>query len=422
MAVYFAPGVGEGLDPLMRALINKEQLTQEKERIKLQRADFELRQETAMAEQQRLQDAMAGATAAAQLFAMQRPEIGAVMDTLAPGAMPSFVESLQGFDMGQAQVVGQELGNVRLGSDVRVATGTEQARIQVGNMEPAVAAAQLAQTQAATRGVDLNNALMELKRNNDPQRVAEAWRLMESGQVTWEQASSAFGISNNDALPADFKLAVAPAGGAGGAGGEAARRAASLYGIMKASAATMDRLSAEGVDLGFIGSLNRSASNAAWAALTNAPLGDKEQQLIDAQKQFSNVYRLFISGQQSAVTEAERLLFTINQNPGDSEGVKQQKAFMRDLIMGMVSDAAAGLVSPVRAAQQILDAATSRGMPEEALAVFREQLADAVVYEAEGGYFGSQRVSADPTTPDTLPQALTRADEILNDMFGPAGN
>ena len=419
MAVYFAPGVGEGLDPLMRALINKEQLGQEKERIKLQRQEFELRQETALADQQRQQDMIAGASAAAQLFAMQRPEIGGVMDGLAPGAMPSFVEALQGFNMGQAQVVGQEIGNVTAGSNARVATGTEDARIQVGNMAPEVERAQLAQTQAATRGVDLNNALLELKRANDPQRVAEAWRLMESGQVTWEQASAAFGISGNDALPADFKLAVASVGGAGG---EAARRAASLYSIMKASAATMDRLSAEGVDLGFIGSLNRSASNAAWAALTNAPLGDKEQQLIDAQKQFSNVYRLFISGQQSAVTEAERLLFTINQNPGDSEGVKQQKAFMRDLIMGMVSDAAAGLVSPVRAAQQILDAATSRGMPEEALAVFREQLADAVVYEAEGGYFGSQRVSAEPTTADTLPQAMTRADQILDDMFGPGGN
>lgn len=418
MAIIQAPGGGWEL--LVETLLNKERLAQSKEEINQNRKRFEFEQEQALAARQREQDVIAGASAAAQLFAMQRPEIGAAMDPLPPGAMPSFLENLQGYNMGAAQVTGQELTNVSLGSAARVATGTEAARVEDTNLAPAVTRAELLRIQAETQGINTNNALLELKRVNDPVRVEQAWDMILSGQVTAKQAFDAQGITNT-ALPDDFKFVPPEAGDAAGAGGEQARRAAAIFNLMKASDLTMQRLASEGVDIGFIGSLNRSASKAWWQATTNAALGEKEQQLINAQKQFADGYRLFISGQQSAVTEAERIMFTISDNPGDAPEVRNQKAFMRALVLNMVEEASAGRVSPLQAATQIYDTAVAQGLPEEQLAVFREQRDDAAIYEVEGGFFGSQNASTQPTTPGTLPDAITRADELLNQIFGPSG-
>ena len=51
MAIVFAPGAGEGLDPLMRALITKEQLAQQKEALKIEQGKFKLQQDQWMSEQ-----------------------------------------------------------------------------------------------------------------------------------------------------------------------------------------------------------------------------------------------------------------------------------------------------------------------------------------------------------------------------------
>lgn len=410
---------------LLQMMVTKEQMSQAKEEMKLRQQDFKLRQDSFKLEQDEAQRqralqeaAVQGATAAAGLIASRIPGMGGTVQGLAPSALPSFLQNLQGFQQGQLTTEGMGLENVGRGianaagaEDLSFAQETRPLRLQAMSLG-------LAQTQAQTRGINLQNALTQAAVNNDPVRVQQAFDMVRSGQVTWGQAAAAFGI-NPTGLPEDFRLEL-PAGAMGGEAGQRQQQAAALFQTMRASDTTMNTLNDAGVRMGLLSSMNRSAKRPLSEWATGLTLDDDERRLVNAHKTFSDAYRYFISGQQSSDAEASRLLFTMVENPNDGEEVLRQKRFMRAMTINMAEQVAQGAMNPEQAAQQILNTATNQGMPEDLLNVFREQLNDAREYTSRGGPLmgGAPQISAAPVTMETLPGAIGNIDNLIDLTLG----
>lgn len=423
MAIIQQPS-GPGLtQTLLEILVNKQRQEQAQADLKIRQQDLKLRQEE-QARQQELQRAqMLGAQAAAQLFSQTlgqpaQTAAGALPEALqnVPGAgQAAFIENFLGLRSGFADTRDREVGT-------RVAEATEEDTVSTVQSDARRAAADAdvavetrdARVRSTEAGADLaeSNARVAVaterpritqeevaanlalaKQNNDPERVNGAWRavVQGAGTVTWGQAADAFGIDPVGFGP-EFMLPP-PITGEGG-GGEQARKAASLYSLMTASNATINQLYDEGVEIGGWGSAHRSSKNWFTNYVTGLGVDDTEGKLIQAQKTFADAYRFFISGQQSSDAEAERLLFTVLENPGDGPETVGQKRFMRDLIIQMTESIAGGTLNAGQAADRITAAARNRGLPQDQIAIFEQQAADAWAYTERGGWQASEMMDA----------------------------
>ena len=399
MPITVLPGTGQGLSPLIQALISKQELDLRKEDQKLREKDFKLKQQEYQDEQERLRHdqevAMQTAKSLIPIIAMRDQALAQQLRMTPPQALPGAVsgglEALGSLAQTRATTAGA--ARTELETDIETEVRPETVAFRRG---------QVLQQFAETQGMTIQNALGQARQENDPARVAQAWDLMQTGELTWGQASAASGVSS-DAIPSDFRLNPLAAG----SGSESAVKAGSLYNSMKAADGTINQMVDAGTNLGLMGSIHRSATGPITSWASGLFTDDDERKLIQAQKSFADAYRFFISGQQSSDAEAARLLFTMLENPGDGPETIRQKRFMRQLTIGMAQQVANGALDPVQAAQRLLDTAISQDLPEEQIAVFRQQLTEAAEYTERGGPFAS-------VVPSSSGGSVTNVPDLVN--------
>lgn len=403
MAIINAPN--QGFNLLIETLLNKEKLGQEKERINLQRKDFELRQEQAQVEQQRQQDMLEGARAAANILLMQRPDIMQAAPS-SPGALPSFLQNLQGFQLGQEQVNQAKLGTAGLASDVRVKTGTEPARvaeIQAGsrkavseaNVAEATEGTRIEQARATLADTNIRNAInSQVLAGSDPVNGARALSQWASTGLPWGQVKEAVGFTGKTSIPDDAVFTPAESS----AGGQDRAKAQMFLPGMRQSQEIITNLGrglfdADGdgkfetrlrgpVRMTVLGSLQQASKNGLLNVAINSLQDPEQQALISANRQFSDLYRFSLSGQQSSDAERLSMMLSITETAGDSDAVIAQKSRMRDLMIQVTAQRAAGLITEQNAASQMLNASLALGNPE-ITAAYANSLSQVV--DAAGG-------------------------------------
>lgn len=438
MPITQAPG-GTGFEPLqdlgsqiLNFLMQKEQLSLQKERLKLEKAESSARSEQASFERAQQEAAILGAQAAATLFSSsltgtQAQSFQSTIAGLTPEQLPSLLNTLQTLQANQGALVGQGLTQEgqRISNDVAAATAP--AAVEASFLANERGRTDLSITQQTRQAVvdaaranadnaQINAQLGRLQLTNDPSRVGQLRALWESG-LSLGEAADLSGVNIGD-LARDKKFV--PASGAGAGGGEAARNAAGYYIGMSASNDLINSLVDGGARLTLLGSVVRGSERAWIQALGNKAVSPEQRQLINAHQNFAENYRRAISGQASADREAVRILNTVAEQTGDDPRTIQQKRFMRSVMINMVQQRMVGSMTPEAAASVILQAAEAQGLDEEKLAIFREQLEDARAFtQATSTPLGTtlQGVSSQPTTIDTLSGSIERADSILSGRF-----
>jgi hypothetical protein len=73
--------------------------------------------------------------------------------------------------------------------------------------------------------------------------------------------------------------------------------------------------------------------------LGNSVIGENEQQLIQAGRQFAQQYSLFVTGQAASDPLLREIAATVIPSAGDKAGVRQQKALMRQVILQAMQSA-----------------------------------------------------------------------------------
>ena len=416
--------------------LEREQVDLQKKAQAQREKEFKFEQEQAQTEAKRLEaERMAqaqGATAVLQLIGQSRPDVAQAGQGLSPGALPGFVngalgslESLSGIRNTDTDTRGGEIANQfdEASLDARLeAIGLGNRATEVGIN---ATKAGISDTEAATKvkeaqvaNIQVQTELGRLQRDQDPGRVAQARALWETGNMTWEQAAGTAGINPGTIPPDSFYTPLTS--GSSAQGGEAARRASSFFRQMSVSNGLINSIVAETGGISFLASMQRQTGSATLDAILNQVVDPKQRQLVNAHRSFGDAYRFFVSGQQSSDREALRMLNTVAEQVNDDEGTIQQKRLMRNVMLQAAQDAAAGALDPVQAANRVLAQAEAIGMNADAMAVFREQQAEAVEYKKlldEGGGRPFRSLSGDPVTPETLPDATARINELMDSTF-----
>lgn len=206
--------------------------------------------------------------------------------------------------------------------------------------------------------------------------------ITKSAFDAWQNSTQPWGVVRKEfGLPKgemdDNAVFVDPAkAGQGGATREQAARAAPLATQMRISGALIDVLEGKR-GLGLLGSVKRSMKAGLTSTLANKALSPEQRQLVQSTAAFSDAYRFYISGQQSADVEALRMMNTVVPEYGDDADTRRQKRLLRAVQTSAVEEVAAGAISPLDAAERILIEATNLDMPAPVLAVLRAQRNDA---------------------------------------------
>ena len=420
---------------LLNLMVTKQRQEVEREDLKLRKQDAALRAEEAEREKALQRAQIEGAMAAARFMAQRNPDIGAALQGLDPAALPSAVQNILGFRQAGANVEATETGTdaqraaipgIAAGSDVAV--GTRDAQIEAGNLAPEATRAGIAQTQALTgesvarteasadtrahtraltRGVELDNIYARLRNEHDPARVAQARALWESGNLTWGEARSAAGLGKTEGMPDE---AVFSRPGGTGQNAEIMKNQG-FAAMMEQTNNMMVAMEAEGVDLSFVGSLQRQTGSATFEALANMTLSPKQRQYIHAQRIFGDAYRFSLSGQQSSDREALRMLNSMVGQVGDDPATLANKAALRNVMIQVTKAKAGGGITAVPGAQMGLNAAKLTG-DADTIDLFEGILRQAIQNSTGDG------VANSPTDPTNLPTRLDRLGGLLDSALG----
>lgn len=316
-------------------------------------------------------------------------------------------------------------------TEARVAGETAADRIRAGQLADEVTQADIAQRQAATQASEaavtaseaateasqVDARLAKLQEELDPVRVARAQSLWMTGNLTWGEARRAAGLAAGG-IPDDEKFDPTKATAASGAGGEAARKAATFGRLMQSSGAIIDFLEEKTGGISFAASLQRQTKIPLLDILINLKISPDQRQLVNAHRTFGDAFRFSVSGQQSSDREALRMLNTVAGQTGDDVETRKQKSFIRRVMTQMTLDAAAGIVTPVEAMDEIIEQALLVGMDSKKMAVFREQRADAVTFmQRRAAGRGPLILNDQPTTADSLAGSVATIDSLFNNRF-----
>jgi hypothetical protein len=417
---------GGGLEPLIQVLLTEKRLAAEKEDLKIRQGDFKLRSEQAAREQELQNAAIQGAQAAAAVLMRSRPEIASAAEGLEGAALPSFLESLQGFEQAGATLGATEAGTRATTatargaeSSARVSEATEEPQIEVARMAPALTRADLSETEArtvgllanvdqiksVTRGQELSNTYAAMQNQLGAEftpRISQARALFETGQVTWQQARETLGLPEGG-IPDD--TVFVPAGGTQ-ANAEAMKNQ-SFAQMMQTSNGIINQLEGSGVRLSLLSSLQRQTQFASFDALLNAVAGTDQERLVNAQRMFGDAYRFSLSGQQSSDREALRMLNSVSSQFADSEETISQKRVLREVMTNVTRMKAGGGITSVQGAQMGLRAARNTG-DAETIELFQEILDQAIAQEGDSG------ISNAPTDASNFGPRLERADSLID--------
>jgi hypothetical protein len=204
--------------------------------------------------------------------------------------------------------------------DANVALETEQAQIEQPKANlvytkalGAEANARVAAANAAPQGPDLR-------------AVGAMTQLWKAGGISRGDAAKAVGIELPAGLNPDEK---APETGMG-----ASDKRRNVVAATNAGAADLaiNELQKRGVKL------NTFAPLASGLKLSNVLLSDEQQQLQQANKMFGQMYALFVTGQAASDPLLREINMTMTGGGGEKEGVLQQQAIMRQVVLQAMKD------------------------------------------------------------------------------------
>lgn len=431
---------GPGLtQTLLEIIVNKERLAQSKEDLKLRQNEFALRQEEAIRQAEMQKAAMGGAQAAALLFAGNSgiPGVSKATKGMAPAQLPAFMESLIGLTSGGAQarsaVAGANVAEATTQAEIdkrraeaAVATGTVDSRIRTSaagaditesqaRVQGATEETQIKQAEANLFNTNLRNQLQAEVLKNDPQRGAlaiNAW-INSGGQMTWAEAKSAAGLTTSDSIDPELRFSPPQAGA--NVNSESAQKAQTFFPLMLESNTRINTLIGSGVRMNVVGGLLQAANSGTLETFINGLQDPEQQQLIQANRAFSDMYRFSLSGQQSSDAEKASMMLSITPQVDDDDATLAQKANLRNIMIQTVRGRAEGRIGILDAAQAGLQGARALGDPN-AIAVWEGILNDA----AEATMNGDA-----PAAPSNIPgagvpigDAGNVVDDELRRLFG----
>ena len=439
-------------ETLLNIMVQKEELAQAKEKQKIEQADFEMRQEAFQFDKLQRQESRTAAEGRVNqiLRAAQAgdPQALAVINqsplgSAARGGNADLISQLtQGLGArgpsGQAAPIEQIQEQVRLkslkedvikragaqGENLRLALDAEEVGATVTQQDaladPVGTAARLRATNTASRLNAANAGLAEEKlKRPDNQALSSAFTIYKDTGVRWGQALAEVGLTPIEGGIDPNSVFVDPEKSAT-ANAEATKQAG-FYVQMTDSNNEINRLVAKTGGITRLASFRRAItpdgfiSQAAVIAM-NSFMDADQQSLVQAQLNFSNLYRFSLSGQQSSAVEAVRMQVVIAEEVNDSDLVKAAKRRTREIMIDVTRMRAEGAITRTQGMQIIIDRSTS--LPPEAQAVLRAQLADATAadaIEAAGGQVFTF-VSSDPSTPETVVDDVAQIDNFLDSL------
>lgn len=205
-------------------------------------------------------------------------------------------------------------------SQARVAAGTEGAQITGANAQAreAVANAKAAEVALTTPAAP------------DPSQVNAALALWTRGKMTRKQAWGAMGLEVPQGLDPNE---VAPEGGAGGLGGADRRRGQVAYKSASDANANINAIEDSGTFIGPYTDLIKGTK------LGNMAIKESEQKLIQANRQFTQMYALFVTGQAASDPLLREIGSTMVGASNDKPGVREQKRRARQLFLTAMASA-----------------------------------------------------------------------------------
>jgi hypothetical protein len=218
------------------------------------------------------------------------------------------------------EVIGQaETDAARSASQARVATATEGAQITG-------AQAQAREHAANARAAEL---ALTAPAAPEPASVNAALALWTRGKMTRKQAWGAMGLDVPQGLDPNE---VAPASSGGGLAGADRRRGQVAYQSASDANNNINALEDSGTFIGPYTDLIKGTK------LGNMAIKETEQKLIQANRQFTQMYALFVTGQAASDPLLREIGGTMVGASNDKPGVREQKRRARQLFLtAMVS-------------------------------------------------------------------------------------
>lgn len=383
MPISIMPGSGQGLDPLIQALVQREQNKAEKERIRIAQEGQALEQAKFDAELGRIKDMNMGASLAAQLFAMNQPLTPEKASGIAPSVLPHVIQGLQGFQQVGGSIRGQELANVGQNIDNIVAGNTAGDKIRISSAsarnaetEARVGAAtadnRIAQSGATLQDTNIRNAInSQVLNGSDPANGARALSAWIDSGLPWAQAAETVGFTGQTSIPKDLKFV---SGAMSGAAANDRARAQMFLPLLVQSHQRIQQLGMGDFDgdgvaetqpirMNFLTAVQQAAGNGLLDIAINE-MQDKEQQaLLQANRSIADAYRFSLSGQQSSDAERLAMMLSITETSGDSLETIAQKARLRQTLIDVTAARANGTLTGMEAAQRMMNASLSLGDP-----------------------------------------------------------
>ena len=281
-----------------------------------------------------------------------------------------------------AEIAGKKAQATKAESEAKVQTGTEATQLaQPGvdlNYKKAItqeSQARTAQMTAAPSGV------------LDPQVGNAMMTLWKAGGITRADAAKMYGVTLPAGLDPNEK-APTP----GGMGAADKRRNEVATGSAKAADTVINELTNRGVKIG------KLTNYVSGTKLGNIALSEDEQQLIQANRQFGQMYALFVTGQAASDPLLREINQTVVPAAGDKPGVLQQKAIMRQVVLQAMQSAYGEGKPASQALLEAVQAAKDMGVPNDAVKFLHKSALDANNAEVRGQKDQSQSPILAPST------------------------
>jgi hypothetical protein len=304
-------------------------------------------------------------------------QMGAIAQTLPPEMVPAFAEQAR------AAIMDRE----KLQEQVRRRDAIETA---INSMEPAKQKGARAVLTFAEAGANLPKEMQQqlwpelfpADKLIDPQAMNAATTLFRTGVFTWGQARRQAGVPSLEGIPDDVKY-VAPSFRYERKPTEQQNKARAQLTLMQSNAPILDAYSMEQAP-GWLVSIFKGQVKSGWfetGANAIGAVSERDQQFLASARQFVDAWVRAVSGAQTNEQEFGRILRATIETKGDSEGTRQQKRNMRNMMMVAVEDIARGGTNITR--ESIVDRVLSLDWGAEQKKVLQEYKAKARKYDQD---------------------------------------
>lgn len=290
----------------------------------------------------------------------------------------------------QQEMLGKIATRTTEESGARVATATEGAKVETGNLQPTLTRAQLAVVNQQLTNAQLEEKLKQDEINLDPARRQQITQMLEGG-ATLGEAYKNVGRDLPAGADPNWRMDLKGTGGALAARnrGLAAQAEMGLSQISVPLSGKADFFRMVQSSEGLVGVVGRR--------VINPRLSPAERQTIQGYGLLTQAYRTYVTGQQSSNTERLALENTIVAWATDDPATQMRKKAVANLLPRVI---AAGM-SPTEIMDALIAENLRLGAPKKVIDVLTGQRAIAAKYELTPEYKQGTRGGA-AVQPDAL--------------------